>query len=433
MTTESKSDYVNNSSEPSSAPITVRMIMHGKEVGSIIGKKGDNVKRFREESGAKINISDTSCPERIVSVSGITEQIVKAFNIIAHKLEEDLLVLSQNNNLPKPPITLRLAIPASQCGSLIGKAGAKIKEIRDVTGASMQVSSEMLPHSTERVVSICGNADAISKCICHICTIITESPPKGANIPYRPKPAIPPVLISGGQAFAVQSPFIIPHQQHDVRVPLFHYPTPPPQQQPLMPQAPFPFVATQQSLFSGGLIIARPQTIMPPTQTHEIIIPNDLIGCIIGRGGAKINEIRQLSGAAIKIANAEEGTTDRKVTITGLPETIAAAQYFINASLELHKALTVDLSSPQPSTACTSAAAQQQQPPVCNLQPIATAAQFLKAVPQSATIMPLSMVFDTAVIPLQHDLTTKIKAGLSFDSRLNQLVLQKSTPKFAPY
>lgn len=27
-------------------------------------------------------------------------------------------------------------------------------------------------------------------------------------------------------------------------------------------------------------------------QTHEMAIPNDLIGCIIGRGGQKINEIR---------------------------------------------------------------------------------------------------------------------------------------------
>ena len=26
--------------------------------------------------------------------------------------------------------------------------------------------------------------------------------------------------------------------------------------------------------------------------THEMAIPNDLIGCIIGRGGQKINEIR---------------------------------------------------------------------------------------------------------------------------------------------
>lgn len=37
--------------------LTVRMIMQGKEVGSIIGKKGDNIKKFREDSGAKINIS----------------------------------------------------------------------------------------------------------------------------------------------------------------------------------------------------------------------------------------------------------------------------------------------------------------------------------------------------------------------------------------
>ena len=42
--------------------------------------------------------------------------------------------------MPRPPITLRLIVPASQCGSLIGKAGAKIKEIREVTGASIQVS-----------------------------------------------------------------------------------------------------------------------------------------------------------------------------------------------------------------------------------------------------------------------------------------------------
>jgi len=28
---------------------------------------------------------------------------------------------------------------------------------------------------------------------------------------------------------------------------------------------------------------------------HEMKIPNDLIGCIIGRGGSKINEIRYIS------------------------------------------------------------------------------------------------------------------------------------------
>lgn len=34
---------------------------------------------------------------------------------------------------------------------------------------------------------------------------------------------------------------------------------------------------------------APPQT---GTQTHEMTVPNELIGCIIGKGGTKIAEIR---------------------------------------------------------------------------------------------------------------------------------------------
>ena len=34
-------------------------------------------------------------------------------------------------------------------------------------------------------------------------------------------------------------------------------------------------------------------------QTHEMNIPNDLIGCIIGRGGQKINEIRLVSVSVV--------------------------------------------------------------------------------------------------------------------------------------
>lgn len=59
--------------------------------------------------------------------------------------------------------------------------------------------------------------------------------------------------------------------------------------------------------------------------------PLQLIGCIIGRQGAKINEIRQMSGAQIKIANPVDGSTDRQVTITGSPASISLAEYLINA------------------------------------------------------------------------------------------------------
>ncbi|CAF90944.1 unnamed protein product, partial [Tetraodon nigroviridis] len=161
---------------------------HLQEVGSIIGKKGETVKKIREESGARINISEGSSPERIVTITGATEAIFRTFAMIAQKFEEDINAAMSNSNVTsKPPVTLRLVFPGSQCGSLIGKGGSKIKEIRETTGAQVQVAGDMLPDSTERAVTISGTPQAITQCVRHICSVMLESPPKGATIPYRPK------------------------------------------------------------------------------------------------------------------------------------------------------------------------------------------------------------------------------------------------------
>ena len=45
-----------------------------------------------------------------------------------------------------------------------------------VTGASVQVASEMLPNSTERAVTISGNSEAVIQCTYHICVIMSEVP-----------------------------------------------------------------------------------------------------------------------------------------------------------------------------------------------------------------------------------------------------------------
>ncbi|OWK05720.1 PCBP3 [Cervus elaphus hippelaphus] len=225
-------------------------------------QKGETVKKMREESGARINISEGNCPERIVTITGPTDAIFKAFAMIAYKFEEapsappglkvggqslslgtlgpmptaqqhsgagtglPLLVtragpslagpatsparplpqpmasltvvcvplppqdiINSMSNSPatsKPPVTLRLVVPASQCGSLIGKGGSKIKEIREVTalfphpraasraGAQVQVAGDMLPNSTERAVTISGTPDAIIQCVKQICVVMLE-------------------------------------------------------------------------------------------------------------------------------------------------------------------------------------------------------------------------------------------------------------------
>uniref|UniRef100_A0A3Q3AUQ3 Poly(rC) binding protein 2 n=1 Tax=Kryptolebias marmoratus TaxID=37003 RepID=A0A3Q3AUQ3_KRYMA len=180
--------------------LTIRLLMHGKEVGSIIGKKGESVKKMREESGARINISEGNCPERIITLAGPTTSIFKAFSMIIEKLEEDISNSMTNSTATsKPPVTMRLVVPASQCGSLIGKGGCKIKEIRESAGAQVQVAGDMLPNSTERAITIAGTPQSIIECVKQICVVMLESPPKGVTIPYRPKPSGSPVIFAGGQ------------------------------------------------------------------------------------------------------------------------------------------------------------------------------------------------------------------------------------------
>ncbi|XP_058283574.1 poly(rC)-binding protein 3 isoform X18 [Hylobates moloch] len=316
--------------------LTIRLLMHGKEVGSIIGKKGETVKKMREESGARINISEGNCPERIVTITGPTDAIFKAFAMIAYKFEEDIInSMSNSPATSKPPVTLRLVVPASQCGSLIGKGGSKIKEIRESTGAQVQVAGDMLPNSTERAVTISGTPDAIIQCVKQICVVMLE-------------------------AYTIQGQYAIPHPDQLTKL-----------HQLAMQQTPFPPLGQTNPAFPGEKLplhsSEEAQNLMgqssgldasPPASTHELTIPNDAMllslapirdepfrslchqgggcsqaGCIIGRQGTKINEIRQMSGAQIKIANATEGSSERQITITGTPANISLAQYLINARL----------------------------------------------------------------------------------------------------
>ncbi|KAM6038776.1 poly(rC)-binding protein 2 isoform X9 [Haliaeetus albicilla] len=312
--------------------LTIRLLMHGKEVGSIIGKKGESVKKMREESGARINISEGNCPERIITLAGPTNAIFKAFAMIIDKLEEDISSSMTNSTAAsRPPVTLRLVVPASQCGSLIGKGGCKIKEIRESTGAQVQVAGDMLPNSTERAITIAGIPQSIIECVKQICVVMLESPPKGVTIPYRPKPSSSPVIFAGGQAYTIQGQYAIPQPDltklHQLAMQQSHFP---------MSHGNTGFSGIESSSpevkgYWAGLDASA------QTTSHELTIPNDLIGCIIGRQGAKINEIRQMSGAQIKIANPVEGSTDRQVTITGSAASISLAQYLINVSLESAK------------------------------------------------------------------------------------------------
>uniref|UniRef100_A0A452S4P2 Poly(rC) binding protein 4 n=1 Tax=Ursus americanus TaxID=9643 RepID=A0A452S4P2_URSAM len=287
-------------------------------------------------SSARITISEGSCPERITTITGSTAAVFHAVSMIAFKLDEDLCAAPANGgNVSRPPVTLRLVIPASQCGSLIGKAGTKIKEIREVrrrrgmlpSGSGGRAGLQGWTESSR--MSGCIYLGAVGRALgiqgpwgdpggldgpdraSPICAF--QSPPKGATIPYHPSLSLGTVLLSANQGFSVQGQY----------------------------GAVTPAEVTKLQQLSGHAVPFASPSMVPgewPCRRRQGRHPRgQLIGCVIGRQGSKISEIRQMSGAHIKIGNQAEGAGERHVTITGSPVSIALAQYLITACLETAK------------------------------------------------------------------------------------------------
>lgn len=185
-------------------------------------------------------------------------------------------------------------------GTIIGRQGLKIKHIQDVSGVRMVAQKEMLPQSTERIVEVQGTPDGIQRAIWEICKCLVDDWQRGTGtVLYNPavRTQQPGAAIGGG-AGSVGGGYSTGRSEY---------------------AAPSRVMRTGNGAdFSNG---ATPRSFNrrsdsemagrgPPThdengeeiQTQNISIPADMVGCIIGRAGTKISEIRKTSGARISIA-----------------------------------------------------------------------------------------------------------------------------------
>lgn len=103
---------------------------------------------------------------------------------------------------PLPPnafTSLRLLVSHNLMGSIIGKAGAKIKQIQDASGARMVASKEMLPQSTERVVEVQGAVDAVRAAVAEIGRCLVDDWERaGGTVQYHPGAGGDAGVLAGG-------------------------------------------------------------------------------------------------------------------------------------------------------------------------------------------------------------------------------------------
>ncbi|QSL66571.1 hypothetical protein MERGE_000953 [Pneumocystis wakefieldiae] len=371
--------------------VTLRGIISGRDATGIIEENGENIRILQEKTGSQIHLSENvlGSIERILTCTGTPKSIAKTFLLIIRLLRNEDL---DTTSTPDDKLhRIRLVIPHVLIEHIIGKHGATINEIQKISGARMSASDILLPLSTERTLVIYGIESAIYKAIFHVAITLFQQADRMVNLQTC---MYSPLSMHGGYGYPITFQRVLPNDT--MLTPGNPYGIPPntsmyqnyqtsnympadpqaiaayniqpqnqanshntqqgqtqqlPQQlqqlQQSQPQQPQQSQQSQQS----------PQSQPAPGQpvTQQIFIPNDMVfffsvleiytnfhytkvGAIIGKGGIKINEIRQLSGSHIKINEPIDNSTERLVTVTGTPECNQMALYMLYSRLEIEKA-----------------------------------------------------------------------------------------------
>ncbi|KAM7538031.1 hypothetical protein Aperf_G00000078132 [Anoplocephala perfoliata] len=351
--------------------VELRFLISTKTAGLIIGKRGENIKKLRDEYSVTINIPDSNGPERILILEGDVNSVME---IMANTLNRQ--AMSQQEDC----VDLRLLVHQSQAGCIIGKSGQKIKELREQSMLkTLKVYQMLCPDSTDRIVQLVGNVSHVISCLQAICELLEGAPAKGprqnydarsfneamamqyggwcgmginsssntygnrrsnfANNSYPQNSMLAASLFTGGgatprsvtQAAVVSQALAsgIPPASAAAMLAATGG-----QNHPGGPTSgPAGDAATAAAMMAAGMMRGIPGTvsmniIAPPTTT-QVSVSNKMIGAIMGRGGTRINQVRKESGADIKISSQDPGVEDRIITISGTPEQIQSAQFYL--------------------------------------------------------------------------------------------------------
>lgn len=147
-----------------SSDTVYRILCQSKKIGSVIGKGGNIVKALREETRAKITVSDSvpGSEERVITISSPSEKQakrsgnngdrVKGFDVMqlhcaaqdallkVHDriVEEDLGAAGKGNE-EETMVSARLLVSTNMVGCLLGRKGDVIQRLRSETGANIRV------------------------------------------------------------------------------------------------------------------------------------------------------------------------------------------------------------------------------------------------------------------------------------------------------
>lgn len=330
--------------------VTIRILSPNDRVGGVIGKSGSTINQIRQESGSRIKIAET------VSESEETEIVVSASEFADDQVSPTIEALLQLQGRTtarsenEGHITTRLLVPSNQIGCLIGKAGSIISEMRKTSRADIRIlSKENLPKcasQNDELVQIAGEANYARDALIQIASRLRAKVLQDGDGAGK---GGPPALSSKSNLSKADGAPISSHYsaRQDMLSPGRMYPssglgfqgtggrsstggyssfgTYQSGGSGYDPIQGYTSSRTTDSGYSGGF----PKNVS--TTTVEVTIPKNAVGSVLGKRGSNIQNIREISGAKVKLHDSESGSSDRVIEISGTPEQTHAAKSLLQA------------------------------------------------------------------------------------------------------
>eukprot|EP00457_Paulinella_chromatophora_P005632 gb/GEZN01005649.1/.p1 GENE.gb/GEZN01005649.1/~~gb/GEZN01005649.1/.p1 ORF type:complete len:553 (-),score=82.33 gb/GEZN01005649.1/:77-1735(-) len=158
--------------------------------GAVIGKGGSVISHIKAQSGTQITISDPDPKnpnERTVNISGTTQGVETAIYLIKQRVDQPTTggaAIGGATSFPGGEATEKMSIPSSSAGSVIGKGGSVISDIKSQSGCHIRISDPDAA-SMERVVTISGSPQGIQTAIFMIRQRV-DAGSSGAPLPTAP-------------------------------------------------------------------------------------------------------------------------------------------------------------------------------------------------------------------------------------------------------
>lgn len=284
-----------------------RYLCPSRKIGSIIGRGGEIVKQLRSDTQAKIRINESipGCEERVVIIYSSSEEtnsfgdnndLVSPAQDALFKVH-DRIVVEDDEFDEAQHVTVRMLVPSDQIGCVIGKGGQVVQNIRSETHAQIRIlSNEHLPNcalNSDELLQISGDVIVVRKALYQLASRLHENPSRSQHL-----------LLSSSSS--VHRGYMGPH--------------------------------------SGGPPLV---SLMGPYSSYKndggdwkefslrFVCPTENIGAVIGKGGVIIKQMRQESGASIKVDSSSSSEGDDCLITVSAKEVFEDPSPTIDAAMRL--------------------------------------------------------------------------------------------------